>query len=260
MKFIRMKKQVGASDHSGNSQVPHELKIIKGTSDVVVSDSTPTVMQELSHFFNLYQFNQPVVAFSTESRVKHAAKRGFDILFSVFMILFFISWMLPVIALLIKLDSRGPVFFLQKRNKKNGKIFTCIKFRTMIINEEADSLPASDFDKRITRIGRFLRNHYLDELPQFFNTLMGDMSVVGPRPHMLSDNKLYTELIDHYPLRHKVKPGITGLAQVMGYTGSSNDILKMKHRVYLDIFYVRHWSLRLDIKILWHTLRRVTGF
>jgi lipopolysaccharide/colanic/teichoic acid biosynthesis glycosyltransferase len=251
-----MKKQVGIS---GNT-LANELKVVKGTMDEVVSAEGQDVLQQLARLFNVYNESGSVVIFSPASRLKNFAKRSFDVIISVLVIIFFLSWLIPVFALLIKLDSRGPVFFFQKRNKKNGKIFRCIKFRTMIVNNEADSTPATNYDKRITRVGRFLRQHYLDELPQFFNVLFDDMSIVGPRPHMLSDNQLYSELIDHYPLRHKVKPGITGLAQVMGYTGSSNDILKMKHRVYLDVFYVRHWSLRLDIKILWHTLRKMIGF
>ena len=250
-----MKKQAGIT---GNN-VTHELKVVKGTVDSVISSESPDLISELSNLFKGHRDAKSVIAFSGENRFRILAKRIFDIVFSILVIGLFLSWMIPVFALLIKLNSRGPVFFLQKRNKKNGKIFTCIKFRTMIVNDEADTRPSSEFDNRITSVGRFLRNHYLDELPQFFNTLSGDMSIVGPRPHMLSDNRQYAELIDHYPLRHKVKPGITGLAQVMGYTGSNKDILKMKHRVYLDIFYVRHWSLGLDIKILWHTFRRVLG-
>ena len=250
-----MKKQVGISGNTSG----HEFKVVRGTMDDAVSVEGPDVLQQLAKLFNVYNESGSVVIFSNESRLKNFTKRSFDIIISILVLILFLPWIIPVFALLIKLDSRGPVFFFQKRNKKNGKTFTCIKFRTMIVNAEADSIPASNYDKRITRIGRFLRQHYLDELPQFFNVLLDDMSIVGPRPHMLSDNELYSELIDHYPLRHKVKPGITGLAQVMGYTGSSNDILKMKHRVYLDIFYVRHWSLRLDIKILWHTFRKMIG-
>jgi lipopolysaccharide/colanic/teichoic acid biosynthesis glycosyltransferase len=162
-------------------------------------------------------------------------------------------------ALLIKLDSKGPVFFLQKRNKRGGKTFTCIKFRSMIENEDADMFQATADDERITKFGRFLRIHYLDELPQFFNVLVGDMSFIGPRPHMVTDNNKYEELIEFYDYRHKVKPGITGLSQAMGYVGETRNIQAMRDRVQLDIFYVRHWSLHLDLKILLHTLRKITG-
>jgi len=187
-------------------------------------------------------------------------KRAVDILFSALVITAVLTWLIPLMALLIKLDSRGPVFFLQKRNKRNGGVFTCIKFRTMIENDDADLLQAMPGDKRITRLGKFLRNHYLDELPQFFNVWLGDMSIIGPRPHMISDNSKYEELIEYYDYRHKVKPGITGLSQVLGYVGETSDIQRMKDRVLLDLFYVRHWSLLLDVKIFWHTILRFFRF
>lgn len=126
----------------------------------------------------------------------------------------------------------------------------------MIENDEADNLQASADDERITKSGRFLRNHYIDELPQFFNVWLGDMSFIGPRPHMISDNNKYEELIEFYDFRHRVKPGITGLSQVMGYVGETKHIQAMRDRVQLDSFYVRHWSIGLDLRIFWHTLRR----
>jgi putative colanic acid biosynthesis UDP-glucose lipid carrier transferase len=188
------------------------------------------------------------------SRFNHILKRSVDIFFSVIIIVFILSWLIPVIAILIKSDSRGPVFFLQKRNKKNGKVFTCLKFRSMIVNEEADILQAKENDLRITRVGKFLRKNHLDELPQFINVLLGDMSVVGPRPHMISDNLRYDECVDHYANRLSVKPGITGLAQVMGCTGPVEDIAEMRKRVRIDNFYIRHWSLKLDMIILYTTV------
>ncbi|MFS8083118.1 MAG: sugar transferase, partial [Ginsengibacter sp.] len=142
----------------------------------------------------------------------------------------------------------------QKRNKKNGRIFTCIKFRTMIVNEEADLKQAVENDSRITRIGKFLREYHLDELPQFINVLLGDMSVIGPRPHMISDNLNYDKMIDHYSYRSTVKPGIAGLAQVMGLCGRITNINTMKNRVNMDNFYIRHWSLKLDMIILYRTI------
>ena len=126
----------------------------------------------------------------------------------------------------------------------------------MIENDDADNLQASVDDERITKLGRFLRNHFIDELPQFFNVLIGDMSFIGPRPHMISDNNKYEELIEFYDFRHKVKPGITGLSQVMGYVGETKHVQAMRDRVQLDIFYVRHWSAGLDIRIFWHTFRK----
>ena len=192
-------------------------------------------------------------------RINRVLKRIADIFFATFVIICILSWLIPVIAVLIKLDSKGPVFFMQKRNKKKGKIFTCIKFRSMIMNEEADLMPAIENDTRITRISKFLRHNYLDEFPQFFNVLWGDMSVIGPRPHMISENLLYSELVEHYAYRNKIKPGITGLAQVMGYVGTSGDIRKIQDRVNIDIFYVRHWSLKLDINIFCRTMRKIVG-
>ena len=129
----------------------------------------------------------------------------------------------------------------------------------MIVNEEADVLPAGKFDKRITAAGKFMRKNYIDELPQFFNVLAGDMSVVGPRPHMLSDNLKYNEAIDYYDYRHNGKPGITGLAQVMGYVGVADDVNKMKDRVNMDNFYLRHWSFKFDLVILFRTFCNALG-
>jgi putative colanic acid biosynthesis UDP-glucose lipid carrier transferase len=185
-------------------------------------------------------------------------KRCFDLFTSAFLIVFVLSWLLPLIALLIKLDSRGPVFFFQKRAAKNGKLFTCIKFRTMIVNNEADDLPAALDDKRITKLGRLLRTNHLDELPQLFNVLLGHMSVIGPRPHMISDNSRYEEALNFYNYRQKVKPGITGLAQVHGYVGTVNTIDCIRERVKKDIYYIHHWTFWLDAKIACRTLLRMT--
>jgi putative colanic acid biosynthesis UDP-glucose lipid carrier transferase len=129
----------------------------------------------------------------------------------------------------------------------------------MKINKEADILPSGENDRRITRFGKFLRNNFLDELPQFFNVLAGDMSVVGPRPHMLSDNVKYEGLIKHYTCRHYVQPGITGLAQVLGYLGPAVNLEKMEARIHMDIFYTRHWSARLDMIIIYRTICKILG-
>ena len=130
----------------------------------------------------------------------------------------------------------------------------------MYKNAQADFLPAGKNDDRITPLGRFLRDHFLDEVPQFFNVLWGDMSIIGPRPHMISENVKFDGLIRNYAYRNKVKPGITGLAQVMGYVGETDDVTKMKNRVHMDIFYVRHWSPKLDIAILYRTIGKSLGF
>lgn len=192
-----------------------------------------------------------------DKKATRILKRSGDILFSTIIILGILSWLMPILALFIKLNSKGPVFFLQKRSGRNKKLFTCIKFRSMVVNAESDLRPAEADDTRITRFGKFLRTHYLDELPQFFNVLMGDMSLIGPRPHMINDNLTYQDTINHYDFRYKVKPGITGLAQVLGFAGPVDDIQKMKDRVQLDIFYIRHWSFSMDMKIIFRTITKI---
>jgi putative colanic acid biosynthesis UDP-glucose lipid carrier transferase len=181
-------------------------------------------------------------------------KRTMDILLSVVMVLLVFSWLFPLIALLIKLDSRGPLFFLQKRVGRGGRSFTCYKFRTMIVNEEAHYRQATENDVRITRLGKFLRNTNIDELPQFFNVLLGNMSIVGPRPHMHADCRQFAGLIPHYKLRNLVKPGITGMAQVKGYHGPAQDEGSIGKRYQWDIFYIRHAGPWLDIRIMIRTL------
>ncbi|TMI90311.1 MAG: hypothetical protein E6H08_15155 [Bacteroidetes bacterium] len=237
-----------------------EMFVIKGRQNEYVASPMPSLYAELKKFANIKDTATFQLQLPLENISKRVIKRCADIFLSSIVIVGIFSWLIPIMALLIKLDSKGPVFFLQKRNKRGGKTFTCIKFRSMIQNEYADVLPATIDDERITRIGRFLRHHYLDELPQFFNVLVGDMSFIGPRPHMVSDNNKYEELIEFYDYRHKVKPGITGLSQAMGYVGEIRNIQAMKDRVQLDLFYIRHWSLLLDLKIFWYTFRRIAGF
>jgi len=186
-------------------------------------------------------------------------KRAFDLIVAAVLIIGLFSWLFPLIALFIKLDSKGPVFFFQKRNKKNGKLFICIKFRTMIVNDSADILPAVENDIRITRLGAFLRKHHLDELPQLINVLLGDMSMIGPRPYMVSENEKYEMLIKNYPIRHKVKPGITGFAQVLDYVNPIAKIENMEQRIKKDIYYVYNWSAGLDVKIMIHTFFKMAG-
>lgn len=181
-------------------------------------------------------------------------KRVFDILFSLFVIVFILLWFVPLVGILIKLSSKGPVFFKQKRHGKNGNSFKCWKFRTMRVNIDADSLQASKKDPRITKIGAFLRRTSLDELPQFINVFLGEMSVVGPRPHMVKHTEEYSKLIDKFMQRHLVKPGITGLAQAKGYRGETKSLWLMKNRVRYDLFYIQNWSLMLDVKIIFLTI------
>jgi putative colanic acid biosynthesis UDP-glucose lipid carrier transferase len=183
-----------------------------------------------------------------------ALKRFIDVIIAIVAITFLISWLIPIVAILIKIDSAGPIFFIQKRNKKGGKFFYCLKLRTMIINADSDTLTATMDDKRITRIGRFLRKSHIDELPQFINVLIGDMSIVGPRPHMSHENFKYTSQFLHYSERHTVKPGITGLAQSLGYHGPIVNEDQLKKKIEYDIFYIQNWSLTMDLKILTTTL------
>ncbi|MFA6085898.1 sugar transferase [Mucilaginibacter sp.] len=181
-------------------------------------------------------------------------KRVVDIIVSLFMIIFLLSWLLPIIALLVIFDSKGPVFFIQKRNKKGSKIFNCIKIRTMIVNDDSDNLAAIVNDVRVTKLGKFLRLSHIDELPQFFNVLIGDMSIVGPRPHMLVENVRYNEMFSYYNDRHHVKPGITGLAQSYGYHGAIMDVDIIDKKTEFDIYYIKNWSVLMDIQILFRTL------
>ena len=177
-------------------------------------------------------------------------KRIFDILFSALIILFVLSWLIPILAILIKLESKGNIFFKQKRNGLNYHEFDCYKFRSMTVNEIADIEQVSKNDPRITKTGRFIRKTSIDELPQFFNVFLGDMSVVGPRPHMVSHTEMYAKKIDKFMVRHFIKPGITGLAQTNGYRGEVENDEDIVNRVKYDIFYLENWSLFLDLKIV----------
>lgn len=179
-----------------------------------------------------------------------AAKRCFDVLFSLLVVLFLLSWLLPLLALLIKYGSRGPVFFVQKRVGFLGRSFFCIKLRTMHLNREAHALPAGAYDSRITTIGRFLRRTGLDELPQFFNVLCGHMSIIGPRPHMHADCIAFGKLLPGYRLRTIARPGITGLAQCQGFRGPFNNEWHIQRRFQLDVWYIRNRCFALDLKIM----------
>jgi len=181
-------------------------------------------------------------------------KRLFDIAFALVIILGVLSWLIPILAILIKLESKGPIFFRQKRNGLNYHEFECLKFRSMTLNDIADLYQVSKNDPRITRIGRFIRKTSIDELPQFFNVLTGDMSVVGPRPHMVSHTEMYARKIDKFMVRHFIKPGITGLAQTKGFRGEVETDKDIIYRVKYDIFYLENWSLLLDIKIIFLTV------
>lgn len=189
-----------------------------------------------------------------DKRVNKAIKRAFDIVFSAFIIIGVLSWLTPIMAVFIKLESKGNVFFKQKRNGLNYKEFNCYKFRSMRPNAVADTQQASRNDIRITRIGMFMRKTSIDELPQFWNVFKGDMSVVGPRPHMIVETQRFAKKIDKFMVRHLIKPGITGLAQTKGYRGEVETTADITNRVKYDIFYLENWSFLLDLKIILMTV------
>ncbi len=216
------------------------------------------VIPDLSYFINRPFYVEflkdiPVLTFRREpleDSSQRLKKRLLDIIVSVFVIVFLLSWLFPILALLIYIESPGPIFFRQLRSGRNNKAFSCLKFRSMKVNNDANLKQASKDDQRITRVGRFIRKTSLDEFPQFFNVLKGEMSLVGPRPHMLKHTDDYSQLLEQYMVRHFAKPGITGWAQVNGYRGETKELEQMKGRVEHDIWYLENWSLWLDVKIL----------
>jgi len=181
-------------------------------------------------------------------------KRLFDIVFSIMVSILLLSWLIPLMGILIKLDSKGPVFFIQLRSGINNRPFLCFKFRSLKLNNESETRQVTQNDNRYTRLGKFLRKTNLDEMPQFLNVMMGDMSVVGPRPHMLKHTDEYSQLIGEYMVRQFLKPGITGWAQVNGYRGETKQVYLMHKRVEHDLWYMEHWSLWLDIRIIFMTI------
>lgn len=187
-------------------------------------------------------------------------KRCFDILFSLVVIVLLLGWLMPLLALLIKLDSRGPVFFIQKRVGFLGRSFYCIKLRTMRVNAEANVRQARENDPRVTRLGRFLRKSNLDELPQFLNVLAGHMSIVGPRPHMHEDCRKFSQVVANYKFRNILKPGITGLAQVKGFRGPADNFDKVFKRYQWDTFYIRNAGFWLDMRVIRETARQTLAY
>ncbi len=198
----------------------------------------------------------PVITLRSEplgATMNLVLKRAFDIVFSALVILFIFPIIFPIIMLAIKLDSPGPIFFKQLRPGKRNRLFECYKFRTMCVNDQTE-VQATKNDDRITRVGKILRKTNLDELPQFFNVLLGSMSVVGPRPNMVSQLDRYSKIIDKYKVRHFITPGITGYAQVNGFRGETKDDKLMEKRVEYDVKYIENWSFLLDLKIIFLTI------
>ena len=201
--------------------------------------------------------NVPVLSFRKEplkDNLNQLLKRSFDIVFSSFVILLILSWLYPIIAFLIKISSKGPVLFKQQRSGLDNQEFVCYKFRSMRQSVDADSRQATKKDRRVTGIGSFLRKTSLDEFPQFINVFLGNMSIVGPRPHMLKHTEEYSALIKKYMVRQLVKPGITGAAQIRGYRGETKELNDMEARVKWDVWYIENWTLFLDINIIFRTV------
>ncbi len=186
-------------------------------------------------------------------------KRCFDVAISLFIIIAVLSWLYPIVALLIRLTSRGPVLFIQERTGYLGLEFDCYKFRTMYVNDDAHRVQATARDKRITPVGHFLRLTHIDELPQLFNVLVGDMSIVGPRPHMLYHTRYYAQSIPYYNLRHNAVPGMTGMAQIKGFIGEIGGERDLRKRIQWDIYYLKNRSGWLDFKIFFITIGQVLG-
>jgi putative colanic acid biosynthesis UDP-glucose lipid carrier transferase len=218
---------------------------------VITSNSAGRTLQ-LDQFD--HQPGRGVVTVALDSFRNQLIKRTFDMVFSFFFCVLVLSWLIPLIGLLIKLESKGPVFFVQLRNGESNKPFKCIKFRTMVQNQEADNVQASRNDSRVTKFGSFLRKSSIDELPQFINVLWGNMSMIGPRPHPIKLNEKFSPLITNIMSRHYVKPGITGLAQCMGYRGETSNVTDMENRFKLDRYYIENWTFWLDIKIIFLTI------
>ncbi len=191
-----------------------------------------------------------------QNSVNKTIKRLFDIVCSI---LFLIptAIIFPIVYLIIKIQSPGPILFKQKRTGLDGKTFNCYKFRSMHVNADADKVQATKDDPRKYPFGNFMRKANIDELPQFLNVLKGNMSIVGPRPHMLAHTEMYSGLIDKYMVRHFVKPGVTGWAQVTGFRGETKELWQMEGRVKRDIWYMEHWSIWLDIRIIWLTIKTI---
>jgi len=230
---------------------------VKFVSPEVLSSSKSFMQNNQNFVLNgLYDgipilVNRPEPLYALSNRI---IKRLFDIVFSLFVIVFILSWFLPIMAFLIRMESKGPVFFRQPRSGRDNKTFLCYKFRSMQVNTNSHSQQAIKNDPRVTKIGAFMRKTSIDELPQFINVLMGNMSVVGPRPHMVKHTEQYSAIIESYMLRHLLKPGITGWAQVSGFRGETREKGQMEGRVQHDIWYMENWSLLLDFQIVYKTV------
>lgn len=262
-------------DYARNNQVDEIYLSLKGHSreqvNIIKKFTTEKniVLKLIPNTIELYSKNQTIEYYDDALMVLNVQKlpfdfaenfykkRIFDICFSLVISIFILSWLMPILWVIVKLESKGPLIFKQKREGINGTEFVCYKFRSMKINSQSDKVHATKNDVRITKIGAFLRKTSMDELPQFINVLFGDMSVVGPRPHLETLSLEYQKDVNDYLKRHIVKPGITGLAQISGYRGEIKKKSDIKNRVRLDIFYIENWSFFLDIKIIIQTVLNI---
>ena len=245
---------------------PEQNKYIYKLMDIAEKECIRfKIVPDFSLFINKpvyidYIRDMPILSLRSEplddvgNRIK---KRVLDSVLSFFVVVFILSWLIPLLGLLIYLESRGPVIFSQMRTGKNNKSFRCYKFRSMHINIESDVKQATKNDQRITRIGKFIRKTSLDEFPQFLNVLRGEMSVVGPRPHMVRHTEDYSKIVDQFMIRQFLKPGITGWAQVNGYRGEISDPEQLKMRVHSDLWYLENWTVWLDVRIIFLTVYKV---
>lgn len=251
------------TENSFSEKTEKEIFALAEANKVHIS-LIPSIAQSDFFLYDLgYVQTQPVLnqaRYPLDYFSNFLLKRVFDVVFSTLVLVFICSWLFPIIALVIKASSKGPVFFLQKRYGFHEEVFNCIKFRTMVVNAESAIKTTSENDSRITKVGKFLRKTSLDEMPQFINVLKGEMSVVGPRPHMLAVDNYYKPKIGRYSLRSTVSPGITGLAQVNGLRGDTGNVeVEMNKRILADAFYVRNWSFVLDLVIILKTVFLVIG-
>ena len=254
-------------EYTKNNEIDEIYCTIPGTNSEKISELLNFAEKNMIRFYIIPEFYRnikktmilevmesvPLLTIRTEplqSPYNRFIKRCFDILFSVSVLILVFPLLYIVAGILIKMSSKGPILFKQKRTGLYGKVFECYKFRTMHMNEDADTVQAVKDDPRTTKIGSFLRRTNLDEFPQFINVLKSDMSVVGPRPHMLKHTEQYSMLIDKYMIRHLVKPGITGWAQITGYRGETRTLEQMEGRVKRDVWYLENWSYFLDLKIV----------
>ncbi|MFT3936678.1 MAG: undecaprenyl-phosphate glucose phosphotransferase [Chitinophagaceae bacterium] len=204
-----------------------------------------------------YLRDMPVLSMRTEPLddvSSRGRKRLFDLVVSFLVIVFILSWLIPILGIIIWLESKGPIFFSQERTGRDNKSFSCYKFRSMKVNKEADTKQAQRDDDRFTRIGKFMRRTSLDEFPQFINVFKGEMSIVGPRPHMLRHTEVYSKILGEYMVRQFLKPGVTGWAQVHGYRGEIKDDEQLRKRIEHDIWYMENWSIWLDMRIMFLTV------